>query len=124
MENAEQVEATAAAMVARIEQLQPDARIDGLTVQEMVHWPAAHELIAGATTDPIFGPVVLFGRGGTAVEIIADRAVSLPPLNMALAREFVSRTRVAPFPAYATSPDLPFVSRSLRVSCSPWVTAL
>ncbi|MFC1759369.1 GNAT family N-acetyltransferase, partial [Planctomycetota bacterium] len=66
-----------------------------LTVQEMVHCPGAHELIVGASEDPIFGPIVLFGHGGTAVEVIADRSVALPPLNMALSRELVSRTRVA-----------------------------
>jgi acetyltransferase len=43
----------------------------------------------------VFGPVILFGQGGTAVEAIADRAVALPPLNMALARDLISRTRVA-----------------------------
>jgi acetyltransferase len=45
--------------------------------------------------DPLFGPVILFGHGGTAVEVIADRAVALPPLNIPLARELVARTRVA-----------------------------
>jgi acetyltransferase len=82
-------------MLSRVEQLQPDARVDGLTVQKMVRCPGAHELIVGASEDPIFGPVVLFGQGGTAVEVIADRAIALPPLNMALSRELVSRTRVA-----------------------------
>ena len=43
----------------------------------------------------IFGPVLLFGRGGTAVEVIGDRAIGFPPLNMNLARELVSRTRVS-----------------------------
>ena len=95
LENADQVEAAASDMLARIKQLQPDARIEGLTVQQMVRWPGAHELIAGVSEDPIFGPVILFGHGGTAVEVIADRAVSLPPLNMPLARDLVSRTRVA-----------------------------
>ena len=55
----------------------------------------AQELIVGASVDPLFGPVLLFGQGGTAVEVIADRAIALPPLNRALARELVSRTRVA-----------------------------
>jgi acetyltransferase len=82
-------------MVARIKQLQPGADIEGFTVQKMVRWPGAHELIVGASEDPVFGPIILFGQGGTAVEVIADRAVSLPPLNMALAREVVSRTRVS-----------------------------
>ena len=95
LETAEQVEATATAMLARIKQCRPDARLDGFTVQEMVRWTGSHELIAGASEDPIFGPVILFGHGGTAVEVIADRAVALPPLNLALARDLVSRTRVA-----------------------------
>ena len=43
----------------------------------------------------MFGPVLLFGQGGTAVEVLADRAIALPPLNRVLARELVSRTRVA-----------------------------
>ena len=55
----------------------------------------AQELIVGASVDPVFGPVLLFGQGGTAVEVIADRAIALPPLNRVLARELMSRTRVA-----------------------------
>jgi acetyltransferase len=55
----------------------------------------AQELIVGASNDPVFGPVLLFGQGGTAVEVLADRAIGLPPLNRVLARELVSRTRVA-----------------------------
>ena len=53
------------------------------------------ELIVGAKVDPTFGPVILFGQGGTAVEIVADHAIALPPLNLALARNLVNRTRVA-----------------------------
>jgi acetyltransferase len=45
--------------------------------------------------DPSFGPVLLFGQGGTAVEVLADRAIALPPLNRVLARELISRTRVS-----------------------------
>jgi acetyltransferase len=45
--------------------------------------------------DPTFGPVVLFGQGGVAVEVLADRVVGLPPLNQVLAKEMVSRTRVS-----------------------------
>ena len=73
----------------------PQARVDGFTVQQMVRRPLAQELIVGASVDALFGPVVLFGQGGTAVEVIADRAIALPPLNRALARELVSRTRVS-----------------------------
>ncbi len=44
--------------------------------------------------DPQFGPVILVGQGGTMVEAIADRALGLPPLNMRLANELLSRTRI------------------------------
>ena len=60
----------------------------------MAERPDAHELIVGIKTDPIFGPVILFGHGGTAVEAVGDSAVALPPLNMTLAREVIGRTRV------------------------------
>jgi acetyltransferase len=83
------------AMLKRVAEQRPGARVRGFTLQRMVRKPRAHELIAGISVDPLFGPVILFGQGGTAVEIIADRAVSLPPLNAALAHELISRTRVA-----------------------------
>ncbi|MFS8036196.1 GNAT family N-acetyltransferase [Xanthobacter sp. AM11] len=51
--------------------------------------------IAGIAHDPTFGPVVLFGQGGTAVEVISDRSVALPPLNGVLARDMIQHTRVA-----------------------------
>ncbi|HEY2925374.1 bifunctional acetate--CoA ligase family protein/GNAT family N-acetyltransferase [Piscinibacter sp.] len=82
-------------MLARVHELQPGARIAGFTVQAMATRPLAQELIVGASVDPVFGPVLLFGQGGTAVEVLADRAIALPPLNRVLARELVSRTRVA-----------------------------
>jgi acetyltransferase len=90
-----EVHAAAGAMLAHVKSLRPDARIDGFTVQPMVSRPMAQELIVGASIDPVFGPVLLFGQGGTAVEVLADRAIGLPPLNRVLARELVSRTRVA-----------------------------
>jgi len=83
------------AVLARARSRRPDARITGFSVQRMIERPGAHELIAGIATDDTFGPVILFGRGGTLVELIADRAVALPPLNMALARELIARTRVS-----------------------------
>jgi acetyltransferase len=88
------VRAAVTAMSDRLTKLQPDARISGFTVQKMARRPGAHELIVGVTTDALFGPVILFGHGGTGVEVIADRAIALPPLNMHLARELISRTRV------------------------------
>lgn len=83
------------AIERRVRELKTSARLDGFSVQSMARRPGAYELIIGVTTDPIFGPVILFGEGGVAVEIIGDRAVALPPLNANLARELVSRTRVS-----------------------------
>jgi acetyltransferase len=73
----------------------PGARIDGFTVQAMVRRPHAQEVIVGASIDSVFGPVILCGQGGTAVEVVADSAIALPPLNRALAGELVARTRVS-----------------------------
>ena len=66
----------------------------GESVPSMVHRPNARELIVGVSDDVQFGPVILFGQGGTAVEVIQDKAIALPPLNMQLAREVMRRTRV------------------------------
>ncbi|MFP4531153.1 MAG: GNAT family N-acetyltransferase [Desulfobacterales bacterium] len=90
----ELVKKTATVMKERIRALKPGAAISGFTVQEMVQRPNARELIIGISDDRQFGPVILFGQGGTAVEVIQDKAIGLPPLNMNLARELMSRTRI------------------------------
>jgi acetyltransferase len=92
--NPERVRGEAEAMLARVRATQPDARLDGFVVQEMIQRPGALELIAGVVDDPLFGPVILFGQGGTAVEVLNDSTLELPPLNMALARAQIARTRV------------------------------
>ena len=89
-----EVRAAAAAMLERVGERKPEARVAGFTVQEMVRRGGAHELILGVGEDRQFGPVLLFGQGGTAVEVVADKALALPPLNLNLAREMMSRTRV------------------------------
>jgi acetyltransferase len=73
----------------------PDARIKGVTVFPMIVRPKARELIIGLADDPTFGPVIVFGQGGTAVEAISDKALALPPLDLALARRLIARTRVS-----------------------------
>jgi acetyltransferase len=93
--NARQVRSAANAMRRRVAAARPDAVIKGFTVQPMVRRPQALELIAGTHVDPVFGPVILFGAGGTRVEVVADRALALPPLNAPLARALIERTRVA-----------------------------
>jgi len=77
-----------------VQNIRPDARIEGFFVQQMVNCKEAHELILGVLDDPTFGPVMLFGQGGTAVEVYNDKALALPPLNLKLAKDMVSRTKV------------------------------
>jgi len=95
LETGEAVRAAMDGMLATVRKQNPTARIDGVTVQRMAGGPGCFELIVGAAVDAIFGPVILFGHGGTAVELIGDRAVGLPPLNRELASELISRTRIA-----------------------------
>ncbi|HTP84652.1 MAG TPA: GNAT family N-acetyltransferase, partial [Alphaproteobacteria bacterium] len=90
----EDVAASAEAMRARVAKAAPEARLNGFTVQQMIRRPDAYELILGMAVDVQFGPFLLFGHGGTAVEVIADKALALPPLNVALAHELMAGTRV------------------------------
>ena len=88
------VREAAAAMLARVGGANRQARLDGFLVQRMVPTAGRTELLAGIADDPVFGPVILFGQGGSAVEIIDDSAVALPPLNPLLARAQMMRTRI------------------------------
>lgn len=89
------VRLAAEGILERARKARPDARIDGVLVQPTVLRPKARELIAGIADDPTFGPVIVFGRGGTAVEVINDRELALPPLDLRLAHELIGRTRVS-----------------------------
>lgn len=73
----------------------PGASILGVTVERMAPDQDARELLVGASRDPVFGPSILFGAGGTMVEILRDSSVSLPPLNAVLADRLINRTRVS-----------------------------
>jgi acetyltransferase len=88
------VAASATAMQKRVRQALPDARIAGFTVQTMVRRPGAYELIVGIFEDRQFGPVILFGEGGTGVEAIGDIAMALPPLDAMLAESLIGETRI------------------------------
>nr|MDQ3317317.1 GNAT family N-acetyltransferase [Actinomycetota bacterium] len=65
----------------------------GAAVQQMVNLDG-YELIIGSSLDPQFGPVLLFGSGGSLVEVYRDRALALPPLTTTLARRMMERTRI------------------------------
>ena len=91
----EAARAAANDLVARAKALRPDAYISGVIVQRMMVRANARELIMGFADDPTFGTVIVFGRGGTAVEVINDKALALPPLDLRLAQELIERTRVS-----------------------------
>lgn len=82
-------------MLDTVQQKRPDARIDGVSIQPMIAKPNGRELMVGVTNDPVFGPVITFGAGGTMVEVMADRSVTLPPLNSFLVKDLIQGTRVA-----------------------------
>lgn len=65
----------------------------GVSVQPMIKQDG-YEIILGASPDPQFGPVLLFGMGGILVEVFKDRALGLPPLNTTLARRMMEQTKI------------------------------
>tara|TARA_R110002049_G_scaffold182485_2_gene350374 strand:+ start:114968 stop:117676 length:2709 start_codon:yes stop_codon:yes gene_type:complete len=79
-----------------VRQCQPNARIDGVTVQRMLVRPNGQELIIGAKRDPVFGTVLMVGAGGTNAELFRDRALELPPLSDRLARRMLQSLRCWP----------------------------
>ena len=94
--SADAVRTACVLMRQRVDCSSPQAKVQGFTLQPMARAGAhSHELILGIASDPVFGPVILFGAGGTGVEVRKDTAMDLPPLNAALARGLVARTRVA-----------------------------
>lgn len=87
--------AAGCAMELHVRKERPEARIDGFVVEEMVAPPNAREMIVGIASDATFGPILLAGTGGTAVEIIADKAIALPPIDHAQSLRLIGQTRIA-----------------------------
>lgn len=79
-------------IIANVRHNCPGASIQGVMVEKMVN--KRFELLLSAKRDPIFGPVILFGRGGRIATLHPDVQLGLPPLNLALARRIIERTRV------------------------------
>lgn len=110
----------------------PELTIDGIIVEPMVHRASPREVLVGIKRDDVFGPVLVFGTGGTAVEVIKDRAMALPPLNSLLAEDLIARTRVSE--SFGVFRGAPAVNREavsdvlLRISelaCElPWISEL
>jgi acetyltransferase len=94
LERPEEAQHAAEDILERVARLRPEARVKGFTVQPMIRRPRAVELIAGMSVDPTFGPLLMFGAGGTAVEVVRDAAHALPPLDLNLAHDLMRQTRV------------------------------
>jgi acetyltransferase len=94
--SAEELRGAVAKMRQQVALQLPHAQLAGFTVQSMAQRPGALELIVGIATDPVFGPVLLLGEGGTAVELHTNHAVALPPLNTNLALDMVTRSGLTP----------------------------
>ncbi len=73
----------------------PEYAIREYCLQPMQRGKHSMQICAGITRDPVFGPLIVFGIGGYKVNVLADRQVALPPLNMSLAADVVGRTHAA-----------------------------
>ena len=82
-------------LINTVQAQNPGVEIRGVTIEKMYKNPNGRELIIGVIRDPVFGPVISFGSGGTAVEVLRDRAIALPPLNSFIANDLINKTRVA-----------------------------
>lgn len=89
------VRSTYAAMLRQVARARPDATLDGVLIEPMYGQGQGREVMIGVVRDPVFGPAISFGLGGTLVEVVRDRAVALPPLNSFLARDLINRTRAS-----------------------------
>ncbi|GGA99845.1 bifunctional acetate--CoA ligase family protein/GNAT family N-acetyltransferase [Agarivorans gilvus] len=87
--NAHQLEIAAESMLERVKQAYPQARVEGMILQRMALTAGAQELRVAVISDPVFGPAIFLGEGGSEWDETQDAAVALPPLNMSLARYLV-----------------------------------
>ncbi|MBI5007262.1 MAG: bifunctional acetate--CoA ligase family protein/GNAT family N-acetyltransferase [Nitrosomonadales bacterium] len=95
LNNAHEVRAAYQHIIDNVHHNRPNATMNGISIEPMVVKPNGRELMIGVTSDPVFGPVITFGAGGTTVEIMGDRAVSLPPLNSFLVKDMIQRTHIS-----------------------------
>jgi len=93
--SAQEVRGAYRQLIDQVALKKPEAKISGVTIEQMYRTSNGRELMIGIMRDPVFGPVISFGSGGTSVEIMGDTAISLPPLNRRLALDLISRTKVS-----------------------------
>jgi acetyltransferase len=95
VDNAQAVRTNYRDLIEQVKETRPEAKIEGVTVEQMYRSPNGRELLIGIVRDPVFGPVISFGSGGTTVEVMGDSAIALPPLNRRLASDLIDRTKAA-----------------------------
>jgi len=95
LNSAQQVVRQFQEMEEQIHALQPELKQVVMTVEPMYRSANSRELMVGVVRDPVFGPAISFGMGGTLVEIIRDKAVALPPLNAYMIEQLIAKTRAA-----------------------------
>lgn len=64
-------------------------------MQPMIRRRQAHEVFVGIACDPAFGAMLMFGAGGTAIEVLRDKAIALPPFDSAMASQMILQTRIS-----------------------------
>ena len=92
--------------------------VDGVLVEEMV--PFDHEFIVGLRCDPVFGPMLVIGRGGVTVELEPDVARAFLPLDVAQIEELIRSLRAAPLlDGFRGAPpcDVAALARTVKELC-------
>ncbi len=130
--NAAAVRSAYKSLLDKVASKSPDAKVDGVLVERMVVSGADRELLLGIKNDSVFGPIIVFGHGGTMVEVLNDIAISLPPINSVLAKSLVEGPKVARMlgqfrnlPAVDRHKLDAIVLRMSAIACElPWVKNL
>lgn len=110
LQSEHEVRIAALRMRQDLARLKPDAHVLGFAVEAMAKRPGGREVIVGVTNDPVFGPVILCGLGGTDVELTNRHAVALPPLNALLADDLIARAGIKPL--FAASRGRPAIDEA------------
>ncbi|OPX88003.1 MAG: CoA binding domain protein [Pelotomaculum sp. PtaB.Bin104] len=113
IQNAHELEEAFTAMYTAINQKLPDARLDGVVIQE--HLPQGLELLLGSKRDPAFGPVLAFGAGGIYTEILDDVSLRVTPLSREEIKEMIGETKISKILAGARGAAA--VDQELLISC-------
>ena len=127
--NAADVRGNYRELIERVQRKRPDANLEGVTVEAMHRTTNGREVMVGVLNDPVFGPVISFGAGGTFVEVMEDAAIAIPPINERLARNLINRTKISKalrefrnMPAANTDALVDVLLRVSNMACElPWL---